>query len=116
VIPSEPLAPDLAAQLPHSLRLDAKAAGYYREACDAYEVGDQDEDDVMASYGLSRSAACNWAADCYTIQGGLTFEYIQIQQADYAERLRAWGRELQSLIKKIEVMDEKENQTTERFN
>lgn len=102
VIPSEPVAPNLARQLPESLRLDVELAGYYREACNAYEAGDQPDVAVMSQYGLGRSSACQWAADCYTIQDGLTLDHIGLQQADYAERLRAWGRSLQSIIKSIE--------------
>lgn len=102
VTPPEPVAPDLASQLPRSLRLDVGLAEYYREACDAYSVQDQPDEDVLAEYGLPKTTACNWAADCYTLQDGLTIEYIQVQQADYAERLRSWGRQLEQIIRDIE--------------
>lgn len=110
VLPPEPAAPDLASQLPDSIRLDAETARYYQDACDAYEAGDQPEQDVADEYGLSRAAACYWVIDGYTIQDGLTVEHIQIQQADYVERLRAWGRQIQTIIKQIE---EQSNETDE---
>jgi len=103
VIPPEPQAPDLAKQLPKSIRLTAVEARYYQEACDAYELAEEPVSDVRAEYGLGRQESCGWAVDGYTLQDGLTLEYIMIQMADYMERYRAWA---QSLVKTINQLKE----------
>jgi hypothetical protein len=105
VIPSEPTVADLASQLPDSIRMDVELAMFYMDACNEYTAERQEYDDyqIYEEYMLTQDEACNWVIDGYTVQDGLTVEYINLQKTDYVERLRAWG---QALVRTLEKLQE----------
>jgi len=101
VIPPEPVAPNLAEQLPESVVITAEEAQYYKDACDAWESNEYEESEILNEYGLSRSSACDWAIFGYTVQGELTVESIYNQQSSYVEQLRFYIQYLKSTIQNM---------------
>jgi len=102
IIPAEPQAPDLAAQLPATVTLTPKEVEYYKEACDAWEGGEYSDLEMETEYpGLTRGAACDWAIKGYTIQDGLTVEDMWNQSARYAEEMRNYARVLKLQIEQM---------------
>jgi hypothetical protein len=83
-----PVAPNLAELLPDSIVVTPEDVQIYKEACDAWESNEYSKEEIISQYGLSRSSACDWAIFGYTVQGEITIESIENQQADYAEKLR----------------------------
>ena len=89
-IPVEPRAPELGAQLPESIVTTAENVEYWDEVCDAWEGGEYTDAQMQVDYpDLSRAAACEWAIYGHTVQGHFNLESIFVQQATYAEQMRA---------------------------
>ena len=113
-IPAEPTPPKLDDQLGPAVVITAKDVSYFAEACDAWE---EKTEDGKAAYtaeemqnkfpGLSRSASCDWAIYGQTVQGNLNLENIFIQQATYAEQMRAHVKFLRETIEHMYQTSEK---------
>ena len=117
IIPAEPTAPDLAAQLPKTVTLTPKEVAYYKEACDAWEGGEYSGPEMQDAYpGLTRGAACDWAIKGYTIQDGLTVEDMWNQSARYAEEMRNYARALKQQIEHMYQLSQETQKAIKETN
>jgi hypothetical protein len=98
VIPTDPVAPDLAELLPTSITVTAEESAYYSEVCEEYESGEYNDVDLQSKYLMSRSAACDWAVEGFTVQGMLTLRDIFTFQSNYAESARIQMKFLREMI------------------
>ena len=79
MIPAEPRAPELVAQLPPSIVTTAEEVSYWDEACGAWQGGEYTKAEMAEEYpGLSMAASC----ECYlrTFRSGTSEPGIHFYQ------------------------------------
>jgi len=65
-----------------------EVADYYREACDAWESGEYNADEMADEYpGLTQADACEWSIRGWTIQGWLNLESLLIRLGERVKQL-----------------------------
>jgi len=115
-IPPAPVPPELTSQLPKDLVVTPADVALYTAACDAWESGEYSDDQVIADYGLTRTAACDWAIYGYTVQDSITFDGILTNMVGYINELQNHNKFLHQIIDNMYEVSQQTNESVREIN